>query len=556
MSIIDKMCAELDCVASSNNTPKMVRGGWKLRDDRIGEWLIIVPCKDFDRLDSDKIFDHFMNLLLFGDDRNDDTRVKWASTSQRATVIGSEFLIASNEFIEFAGEWEPGVYEFKADRIPIYYVRVPAGLPDWYLCNIAINDDDKLELRFGDDKSGCSNVVTPDIVAYTDSSWTPTKYEFTGETKLVKVGNRDNIEVHRIRKLIDGKIGGWIEKESNLSHNGDCWVDDNAIVCDNAEVSGDAWIRDNCIISGNAKVEYRIQLCDNCTVSDNARLTGDSVVHGSLAVYENADVSLSNDGMKTSARIHGNAIISGNSTYIFGDNIDISGDVRIGMKVDIEDNTTISGHVKLGTFMEDIPEGIRRDGEAFHQYFWSSSKVPSYTFKCQIIDDDGTRVNPSGAPDVLTAKVPDKIDNVDYDAIIGKSGVTADEEYYNVSIFLNGNDELYDTDADPGVWYYGCPYCDNWGIDGVSLKKHNSKLTIKIPKKYPYLYICEMCNMSTDYADGVDNHVFFEMKEGSLRPTEKKTDVFMLKVTGDTKLDIEYRDRTGYNPTFIYRLDQ
>jgi len=555
MSKLDEICCSLDCVTSSSSTPKYFRGWWKLRDGEINGWLIVVPCKDFDKLDSSKIFDYLMNTMLFGNETKDDERVNWTNKRQGVTTFGSEFLVATDDFIEFAGEEEPGVYEFKADKIPIYHVRVPAGLHDGYLCDINIGADNKFELKFRDDKSDNVNIVTPDIVAYTDSSWTPTKYEFTGETKLVKVGNRDNIEVHRIRKLFDGKIGGWIEKESNLSHIGNCWVDDNAIVCDNAEVSGDAWIRDNCIISGNAKVDFRITLYDNCTVSDNATLTGDSHIKGSLAVYENANVTLWNDGMKTSARIHGNAVISGDSTYIFGDNIDISGDVRIGMKVDIEDNTTISGHVKLGTFMEDIPEDVKSDPQKWHWYFWSP-EVPSYTFKCQIIDDDGTRVNPSGAPDVLTAKVPDKIDNVDYDAVIGKSGATADEEYYNVSIFLNGNDELYDTDADPGVWYYGCPYCDNWGIDGVSLKKHNSKLTIKIPKKYPYLYICEMCNMSTDYADGVDNHVFFEMKDGRLRPTEKKTDVFMLKVIGDIKLDVEYRDRTGYNPTFIYRLDE
>lgn len=51
------------------------------------------------------------------------------------------------------------------------------------------------------------------------------KYEFTGETKI-----RCGITLHRIRALKDfgvvcaGDIGGWIEKESNLSHEGNCWV--------------------------------------------------------------------------------------------------------------------------------------------------------------------------------------------------------------------------------------------------------------------------------------------------------------------------------------------
>ena len=55
------------------------------------------------------------------------------------------------------------------------------------------------------------------------------KYEFTGETKTV-FGRT----LHRIRAILDfgdvkaGDIGGWVEKESNLSHEGDAWVYGNA----------------------------------------------------------------------------------------------------------------------------------------------------------------------------------------------------------------------------------------------------------------------------------------------------------------------------------------
>ena len=51
------------------------------------------------------------------------------------------------------------------------------------------------------------------------------KYEFTGETRT-----EDGIILNRIRALRDfgdveaGEEGGWIEKENNLSHNGNCWV--------------------------------------------------------------------------------------------------------------------------------------------------------------------------------------------------------------------------------------------------------------------------------------------------------------------------------------------
>ena len=61
------------------------------------------------------------------------------------------------------------------------------------------------------------------------------KYELTDETK-----NFCDITLHRIRALRDipsagvksGYLGGWIEKESNLSKYGDAWVYGNAKVMD------------------------------------------------------------------------------------------------------------------------------------------------------------------------------------------------------------------------------------------------------------------------------------------------------------------------------------
>ena len=65
------------------------------------------------------------------------------------------------------------------------------------------------------------------------------KYEFTGETK--EVFGRT---LHRIKRLSDGLVGGWIESEDNLSHEGECFVYDEAIVCDEAEVCDEAMVCD------------------------------------------------------------------------------------------------------------------------------------------------------------------------------------------------------------------------------------------------------------------------------------------------------------------------
>ena len=71
------------------------------------------------------------------------------------------------------------------------------------------------------------------------------KYEFTGETKRVELWNR-TATLHRIKATVEfgfvkvGELGGWIEKEENLSHEGKAWVWGNAEVWGNAKVCGDA----------------------------------------------------------------------------------------------------------------------------------------------------------------------------------------------------------------------------------------------------------------------------------------------------------------------------
>ena len=90
------------------------------------------------------------------------------------------------------------------------------------------------------------------------------KYNFTGETKEISVEN-GTVTLYRIKatatfgNIKSGDIGGWIEKEENLSHDGDAWVagdawvTGDARVTDNAWVAGDARVTDNAQVTGNAK---------------------------------------------------------------------------------------------------------------------------------------------------------------------------------------------------------------------------------------------------------------------------------------------------------------
>ena len=109
------------------------------------------------------------------------------------------------------------------------------------------------------------------------------KYELTDET--IKIGGHT---LHRIKALVDfgnvkaGDIGGWIEKEENLSQDGDAWVYENALVFGNAQVYDNSLIYDSALVYGSARVSGNARVYGDAWVSGNARVSGDA------RVYDNA----------------------------------------------------------------------------------------------------------------------------------------------------------------------------------------------------------------------------------------------------------------------------
>lgn len=100
-----------------------------------------------------------------------------------------------------------------------------------------------------------------------------------------------------------GDIGGYVEKETNLSHNGNAWIYDDAWVYDDARVSG------NARIFGNARVYGNTWIFDNARVYGNAWVSGDTRVLGDAWVSGNAEVS-------GNASVSGDAEVSGNADYL------------------------------------------------------------------------------------------------------------------------------------------------------------------------------------------------------------------------------------------------
>ncbi len=112
------------------------------------------------------------------------------------------------------------------------------------------------------------------------------KYKFTGKTK--EHLNRTLHQIEAIRNFGNvekGTVGGWIEKESNLSHEGECWVAEYAVVCGDAVVCEDAKVYGGARVFGNAEVHGNAQVFGDAWVYGNAEVWGNAQVFGNALVY-------------------------------------------------------------------------------------------------------------------------------------------------------------------------------------------------------------------------------------------------------------------------------
>lgn len=95
------------------------------------------------------------------------------------------------------------------------------------------------------------------------------------------------IRAHRITALIDipahdvraGDLGGWVGSRRSLSHDGDCWIGQNAVVVDASRVN------DGALVTGNATLMYNVQASGNAVVKD------DAILQGKIFVKDNAVIS-------------------------------------------------------------------------------------------------------------------------------------------------------------------------------------------------------------------------------------------------------------------------
>ena len=148
------------------------------------------------------------------------------------------------------------------------------------------------------------------------------KYELTEETKVI--GGKTLFRIRALRSfggIKAGDLGGFIENERNLSHEGNAWVGDNAKVGgdawvgDNARVGGYAWVDGYAWVGGNAKVGGDAWVGGNARVGGYARVNGDAQVVGDARVDGNAQVG-GDAWVGGNARVGGDGLINSNNDYL------------------------------------------------------------------------------------------------------------------------------------------------------------------------------------------------------------------------------------------------
>lgn len=130
------------------------------------------------------------------------------------------------------------------------------------------------------------------------------KYEIT-EHYLYNYANEKIFQIKALKdfgSIKKGQLGGHIERETNLSHDGDCWVYPNASVSDTAKVMHNAKLMDSSSLIENARAYNNTILLDNASLEGDASIAGKVVMKGNSRMEGHA--SAEGDDLITKSPIY------------------------------------------------------------------------------------------------------------------------------------------------------------------------------------------------------------------------------------------------------------
>lgn len=193
------------------------------------------------------------------------------------------------------------------------------------------------------------------------------KYRLTDECRTHQGHTLYRIEaLEYFCNIKAGDKGGWVEKEQNLSHEGTCWVADDAMVYGNAVVYENALVRDDARVCCNARVYGSALVCDYSRIYEYAQVYGDAVISVKARVSGYSQVF----GL---AKVYGYASISGHAL--------VYGRARVGYYARVCEFAQVCGFAIV-----DGPANICRDASVcsdkdfiIFKNWWSSGRFFTWT---------------------------------------------------------------------------------------------------------------------------------------------------------------------------------
>ena len=252
---------------------------------------------------------------------------------------------------------------------------------------------------------GNTRLLKRDVYTRTPPIVEGLKYELVD--RRVREKPNGFICIYRIKALRDiprygvktGDLGGWIEHEANLTHDGDAWISGkaeiigNALVAGNAFVGGEALISQDSIISGDAIIKQGVYIHSFAHIFGQASLKGWKFKVGDHAIIcDNANLHARKSDLDS--EVSGNTIISGNTLvccddFNISDNVKVSGNAIISCprfyaknNVEIEDDAKITSHSKFSGNVK-----IRKEAIYAHGSWWQEITSGDITGICTDDDD-------------------------------------------------------------------------------------------------------------------------------------------------------------------------
>ena len=166
------------------------------------------------------------------------------------------------------------------------------------------------------------------------------KYELTNETKIV-----DGVTLYRIKALRDfgnvkkGDLGGFVEKEDNLSHDGNCWIYNNACQYGNSRRTDNAKSFHNVKSFGNSQQSGNSEQSGNSWQYGNSKQYGNSWQYGDSQQYGNSR-QYGNSWQSGDSWQYGNSRQSGDSVSKKYNDINL---INLSYNITISDNYIMIG---------------------------------------------------------------------------------------------------------------------------------------------------------------------------------------------------------------------